>query len=409
MACLIRTVFPKKGDNPTAGSQSSNVDNDIPLEEIPMEESVKQILTDEQIYDDQWSVSRNKSYFVVQFSVSDSNKMERILDRLAYFNIGKTNDSSIMVTEPMINVQKRNKEGKSGVISYSAIQNFIGTLKSRLCVAQVYNEINQRGSFDMNYLCFLLCAAIVANIALVTNSAGVVFASMLLSPLMDPIMCILFGLNLRDRNMTTKGIRNTSVSLIICVMIGLTFGYVAHLISAFQDVKPYPTGEMAIRGELRSFIGSMLVAAFSGVSVSFAILSKRLSALIGNAISLSLLPPAVNCGHLLLLSLLAISSVEKVQPITIGEWNQTTNLHQCKYSWIRQYEFIYMQNSCNAPLEFLYVGLSSFCLVTMNILLILITGYTVNKIKNLVPLSFTNEITRRFYQKDLRARSSREL
>lgn len=56
------------------------------------------------------------------------------------------------------------------------------------------------------------------------------------------------------------------------------------------------------RGELRSFIGSMLVAAFSGVSVSFAILSKRLSALIGNAISLSLLPPAVNCVSLSVVS-----------------------------------------------------------------------------------------------------------
>ncbi|CAH8649844.1 unnamed protein product [Heterobilharzia americana] len=271
-------------------------------------------------------------------------------------------------------------------------------------ICLVYNEINQRGSFDMNYLCFLLCAAIVANIALVTNSAGVVFASMLLSPLMDPIMCILFGLNLRDRNMTTKGIRNTSVSLIICVLIGLTFGYVAHVISAFQDVTPYPTSEMAQRGELRSFIGSMLVAAFSGVSVSFAILSKRLSALIGNAISLSLLPPAVNCGHLLLLSLLAISTGEKreYESVTDEKSNLTTTLHYCTYPWIRQYEFIYMRNHCNAPLEFLYVGLSSFCLVTMNIMLILVTGYTVNKIKNLVPLSFTNEITRRFYQKDLR-------
>ncbi|CAH8649840.1 unnamed protein product [Heterobilharzia americana] len=108
MACLIRTVFPKKVDD-SNGLHANNVNADIPLEEIPMEESVRQILTDEQIYDDEWSVSRNNSYFIVQFSVSDSNKMERILDRLAYFNIGKTIDSSIMVIEPMINVQKRNK------------------------------------------------------------------------------------------------------------------------------------------------------------------------------------------------------------------------------------------------------------------------------------------------------------
>ncbi|CAH8641543.1 unnamed protein product [Schistosoma guineensis] len=140
MACLIRTVFPRKVDD-SNGLCSPNVDANMPLEEIPMEESVRNILTEEQIYDDEWSISRNKLYFIVQFSVSDSNKMERILDRLAYFNIGKTLDSSIMVTEPTINVQKRNKGEKSGVISYSAIQNFIGTLKSRLCVAQFYSAV----------------------------------------------------------------------------------------------------------------------------------------------------------------------------------------------------------------------------------------------------------------------------
>lgn len=33
-------------------------------------------------------------------------------------------------------------------------------------------------------------------------------------------MCILFGLTLRDRAMIVKGIRNTSISLIICISIG---------------------------------------------------------------------------------------------------------------------------------------------------------------------------------------------
>ncbi|VEL33285.1 unnamed protein product [Protopolystoma xenopodis] len=53
--------------------------------------------------------------------------------------------------------------------------------------------------------------------------------------------------------------------------------------------------EMVNRGRISGFISSALVAAFSGVSVAFAILSNSVAAMIGNAISLSLLPPAVNC------------------------------------------------------------------------------------------------------------------
>lgn len=52
---------------------------------------------------------------------------------------------------------------------------------------------------------------------------------------------------------------------------------------------------LTFRGEAKALIGSVIVAAASGVSVSFAILSNSLAAMIGNAISLSLLPPAVNC------------------------------------------------------------------------------------------------------------------
>ncbi|VDP26485.1 unnamed protein product [Schistosoma mattheei] len=73
------------------------------------------------------------------------------------------------------------------------------------------------------------------------------------------------------------------------------------------------------------------------------------------------------------------SGDKNYETTTDVESNVTATLHYCTYPWIRQYEFIYMRNHCNAPLEFLYVGLSSFCLVTMNIMLILVTGYTVNK------------------------------
>ena len=39
-------------------------------------------------------------------------------------------------------------------------------------------------------------------------------------PFKEPIMCIIFGLSLRERRMTMKGFRNTTVSLVICIIVG---------------------------------------------------------------------------------------------------------------------------------------------------------------------------------------------
>ncbi|VDM18390.1 unnamed protein product [Hydatigera taeniaeformis] len=271
--------------------------------------------------------------------------------------------------------------------------------------SDVYHAISNQGNFNFNYLCFLICAAIVADIALVTDSAACVFASMLLSPLMEPIMCIIFGLSLREPRMTTKGFRNTSVSLIICIIVGIAFGIPAHFISMFQGIAPYPTSEMSSRGEAKALIASIVVASASGVSVSFAILSNSLAAMIGNAISLSLLPPSVNCGQFFLLAVIALIDRPYVmkKTDTLKENNTiSVTVVQCQYRWIKDYNFIYITNACDAPTEFAIRGVVSFCLTLLNIILIIITGYSVNRLKDLVPQSFTNDETRRFYTKDLK-------
>ncbi|KAM7542698.1 hypothetical protein Aperf_G00000017344 [Anoplocephala perfoliata] len=494
MSFLIRITGPLETDKDRPVSPGLAT-----LEEMKMEELIHQIFVEENITHDIWQTSRNGKYFVVEFPVLGRAFAEKILDRLSYYNVGKTEDSNIMIIDPAAVVCKRPKATGPHDIPLKHFQKFVNSLKSRLTVAQVYQAISSQGNFNFNYLCFLICAAVVADIALVTNSAACVFASMLLSPLMEPIMCIIFGLSLREKRMTIKGFRNTTVSLAICIIVGILFGIPAHFISMFQGVAPYPTKEMSGRGEAKALIGSVIVAAASGVSISFAILSNSLAAMIGNAISLSLLPPAVNCGQFFLLAVIAsidrpyvmVSFVLTCTLVTVvighkilpkqvmgcrtgddddddddgdgnddggddddveeeeeeeGEreeeeedllrifrslqhlvhtqfystdvvWlvghlkkidtlkdnsNLTVTVAKCQYRWIREYIFVYISNACDAPTEFAILGVVSFCLTLLNIILIIITGYMVNRLKDLVPQSFTNDETRRFYTKDLK-------
>ncbi|EUB64100.1 hypothetical protein EGR_01228 [Echinococcus granulosus] len=423
MCFLIRITGPKETNEAQPSSPGS-----VALKEMKMEELIHQIFVEENVTHDTWQISRNGKYFVVEFPVISRAFAEKILDRLSYYNVGKTEDSSIMVIDPAALVCKRSKVKGAHDIPVKHFQKFVNSLKSRLTVAQVYHAISNQGNFNFNYLCFLICAAIVSDIALVTDSAACVFASMLLSPLMEPIMCIIFGLSLRERRMTMKGFRNTSVSLVICIIVGkfvfnertshrssqvrgldflsgIAFGIPAHFISMFQGISPYPTSEMSSRGEAKALIASIIVASASGVSVSFAILSNSLAAMIGNAISLSLLPPSVNCGQFFLLAVIALLDRPYVMKKTETLRENSTisvTVVQCQYRWIKDYSFIYITNACDAPTEFAIRGVVSFCLTLLNIILIIITGYSVNRLKDLVPQSFTNDETRRFYTKDLK-------
>ncbi len=41
-----------------------------------------------------------------------------------------------------------------------------------------------------------------------------------LLPFQEPILCIVFGLSLRETKMVVKGVRNTAISLAICILVG---------------------------------------------------------------------------------------------------------------------------------------------------------------------------------------------
>lgn len=69
-------------------------------------------------------------------------------------------------------------------------------------------------------------AGVLAAVGLVTDSSVTVVASMLVSPLMGPILAVTFGFAIRDKGMIRRGLRNEAVGFLICVIIGMVAGYV---------------------------------------------------------------------------------------------------------------------------------------------------------------------------------------
>ena len=67
------------------------------------------------------------------------------------------------------------------------------TMKSRIAVEKVAEMVYESSSFSFDYAMLCLVASVLSCIGLVTNSVVIIVASMLVSPLMGPILAFTFG------------------------------------------------------------------------------------------------------------------------------------------------------------------------------------------------------------------------
>ena len=117
------------------------------------------------------------------------------------------------------------------------MEKFYSSVKSRLLVGEVIARIEAGSEFSFDFLLLLLLAGIIAFMGLLENSSVVLVASMLVSPIMGPILAGIFGGAIQDRHLTWSGIRHEIYSLIICIIIGIKYPALARrLLSHGQDL-----------------------------------------------------------------------------------------------------------------------------------------------------------------------------
>ena len=192
------------------------------------------------------------------------------------------------------------------------IKRFYTSIKSRVTVAVVVKRISSATSFTFDYLAFLFLASLIALLGLIEDSAVVIVASMLVSPIMGPILAIIFGCVVADKELRNRGIRNALISLLLCIVIGFILGMI--VISAEEwyndEGDKFITKEMTMRGSLKDMPLDFVIAIASGAAAALSILGENTSSMVGVAISASLLPPAVNAG--LLWAVVAVGDSELI-------------------------------------------------------------------------------------------------
>jgi uncharacterized hydrophobic protein (TIGR00271 family) len=242
----------------------------------------------------------------------------------------------------------------------------------------VHDRFADGVEFSFNYNTLLLVASVLAGLGLVSNSSATIIASMLVSPIMGPVVGLAYGTTICDWKMVKRSIRTECFSLIFCILVGAVLGAITGKSGLADD---WPTSEMTTRGQLDTFLVALPVAFFSGLGVAVSLLDDQTNSLVGVAISASLLPPAVNAGILWVAYVFVKGGVLTSSP--------------------ESYAIVEEEYDSK---DYRRMGFFSLFVTLANILLIWISGMLMFRMKEVLPIKkkiFWEDITiaRKIYQK----------
>lgn len=163
-------------------------------------------------------------------------------------------------------------------------------IKKRISLQEIKVIIEEGAKPTFNYFLFTIVSAIIACAGLILNSAAIIIASMILSPLMGPILGVSFGAISKTRPLIKDGFICQLFGVLIAIGIGAVLGAISFFIAGSTVI----TQEM----EARNFPNylDITIAIASGMAVGFCVTGGIAATLVGVAIAVSLMPPAVNVG-----------------------------------------------------------------------------------------------------------------
>ncbi|XP_044572263.1 uncharacterized protein LOC6496916 isoform X3 [Drosophila ananassae] len=263
---------------------------------------------------------------------------------------------------------------------------FMNSVRSRLNVAQIVRDVRQDAAITFDFCILLVSAAylyllrILASFGLVENSTIFLASSMLISPLMGPIIAAIFGTVIQDRSLRRLGMLNELIGILTATLVGFLFGLVVCTTNQKYAIGEGLTEEMLSRCDLHSLVVGVFTAIPSGAAAAIGILGGNIGSLVGVAISASLLPPAVNSGLLW-----AVACIYK-----FFESDDTLYRDVVK---TRKY-------SDNQATELAVLGTISMCLTISNVLCVYLMGILVLKIKEIAPV--IGRKNRQFWKHDIK-------
>ncbi len=153
--------------------------------------------------------------------------------------------------------------------------------------AELIQGLRHGSRLDADFVTMLSLASVVASMGLLQNSPAVIIGSMLLAPLMTPMIGC--GLSLAQANMKLG--RSALFTVIVGLLCSLAISFVVGLIAPGAELTP----EIYARGEPTAL--DLVVAVASAAAAAYALARPSLvGSIAGVAIATALVPPLCSVG-----------------------------------------------------------------------------------------------------------------
>ncbi|XP_063702328.1 uncharacterized protein LOC134832273 [Culicoides brevitarsis] len=333
-----------------------------------------------------WLDTKNGEGHQILFNIESGTRCDDTIRLLSEWGVGEREGTSVgvlpctMYYEPIVDPLEEKPVEKPTETKDGAWNRLISSVRARLNVAQIVHEVKASAAITFDFLCLVIVASILAAFGLVEDSTLFLAASMLISPLMGPIIAATFGTVIKDRSLQVMGVINEMIGIFLATSVGFIFGIIVCSLDDRYGVGEGLTNEILSRCELHSLLVGVLIALPSGAAVAIAILGENTGSLVGTAISASLLPPAVNAGLLWALSCVYV----------LFEKDGTRYNSVIKTSYYSNHQSI----------ELAIFGCISMCVTLTNVICIYFMGVLFLKIKEVSPVASRGQ--RQFWKHDIK-------
>ena len=199
-----------------------------------------------------WMLSSDQKSYQITFHAAFGLTSDRILQDLTELGIGRHNDTKIVVLPITLILEGRHTrptfeelryvsdaEVQNSVTGPSTVEGlslstrfrhrirgstFKTSVRTRVMVHQVIASIRASTALSFDFVLLICLASMLAAFGLLENSSVIIVASMLVSPLMNPLLGIVFGLSIREQSLWKQGLRNELIGLLVCIACGFLLG-----------------------------------------------------------------------------------------------------------------------------------------------------------------------------------------
>lgn len=152
----------------------------------------------------------------------------------------------------------------------------------------IHNSIESGAQIHGSNMCILILAIIIASIGLNMNSTAVIIGAMLISPLMNGIMAMGYGVATNDIPLVKKAASGFGIQVLICIVTS----------TLYFVISPISTTSSELLARTSPTIWDVIIAICGGIAGAIGSTRKEKTNVIpGVAIATALMPPLCTAGY----------------------------------------------------------------------------------------------------------------